>query len=76
MSKVITARRADTCCDPACESTAIAAGTQINYGGPGAVTHESCTPLDAPRRNSGRGGYRRSSYYTRCNHEDYPCCGC
>lgn len=73
MAKVMTARRADTCGD--CGKS-IAAGTTINYGGPGAVTHEACKPMDAPRRTarrSGRYGYT-SSGRGRC--EDSPCCGC
>ncbi len=71
MARVITARRADYCRE--CDGT-ISAGERINYGGPGAVTHMDCAPMDAPRRTS----YRRSSRYAyeRCTHEDYPCCGC
>lgn len=72
MAKVITARRADTCRE--C-SKPIAAGTRINYGGPGAVTHEGCRPLEAVRTRYGRrvyGGY--SATGRRC--EDAPCCGC
>jgi hypothetical protein len=82
MARVITARRADTCRE--CRG-AIEAGERINYGGPGAVTHEACPAVDAPRPTSRR-GYRDSKYaYTasgarmtmssrRC--EDAPCCGC
>ena len=37
-----------------------------------AATHITSTPRQAgPYR-----GYRRSVSYGRCNHEDYPCCGC
>ena len=71
MARIITARRADTCGD--C-GAAIAAGTRINYGGPGAVSHAACQPIDAPRAS-----YRRSRYaYTprRGKCEDAPCCGC
>lgn len=89
MARVITARRADTCTAPECQAPgrAIAAGERINYGGPGAVTHEACPAMDAPRRSiSGtsrrtRPGYaysssgaRLASRYGRC--EDAPCCGC
>lgn len=79
MARVITARRADTCgdcCGP------ITAGSRINYGGPGAVTHERCMPMEAPRRRSYRGskyaytstGARMTLSSRRC--EDAPCCGC
>ena len=90
MARVITARRADECRAETCskDARAIKAGERINYGGPGAVTHEACPAMDAPR-SSNRG--RRSRYggskyaYTstgarmtmssrRC--EDAPCCGC
>jgi len=80
MARVITAKRAGTCGD--C-TKAIAAGERINYGGPGAVTHEACKPLDAARapRNDrrrlarGQYGYRGyAGYSSRC--EDAPCCGC
>ena len=72
MARVITARRADTCRE--C-SGAIAAGEQINYGGPGAVSHATCRPLQNVRTRYGRrvyGGY--SATGSRC--EDAPCCGC
>lgn len=77
MARVITAKRADTC--GACGQP-IAAGEQINYGGPGAVSHESCAPVDAAPRKSrrlarGQYGYRGyAGYSSRC--EDAPCCGC
>lgn len=77
MARVITARRADTCGDCA---GSIRAGEQINYGGPGAVSHERCKPLESSRgtrRRSGAyasSGARMSSRYGRC--EDAPCCGC
>ena len=75
MARVITARRADTCGDCA---GAIQAGEQINYGGPGAVSHAACKPLESHARSgrSGRSGYGRRHSYVRCTHEDYPCCGC
>jgi hypothetical protein len=55
-------------------------GDEINYGGRGAVTHADCGPpvavASAPKRSGRCGGSRRYSSYDRCNHEDYPCCGC
>jgi hypothetical protein len=84
MATVITAKRSDTCCDPQCPDPEIPAGARINYGGPGAITHQACQAMDAPRR--ARAGRRDSKYaYTnsgarvtmssrRC--EDAPCCGC
>lgn len=81
MARVITVRHADYCRE--CQGT-ISAGERINYGGPGAVTHADCAPMDAPRRTGRR--YQGSKYaYTstgtrmtmssrRC--EDAPCCGC
>lgn len=80
MAKLMTARRADTCADQDCTSTHIAAGAQINYGGPGAVTHAACKPMNATRssgrRRSSRAGYASgfAARYGRC--EDAPCCGC
>lgn len=87
MARVITAGRADTCGAAECSAASreIPAGARINYGGPGAVTHEACAAVDAPRRprstyrRSGRYGYtssgaRLTSRYGRC--EDAPCCGC
>ena len=72
MARVITARRADTCRE--C-SGAIKAGEQINYGGPGAVSHERCRPLQTVRTRYGRRTYGGASYTgSRC--EDAPCCGC
>ena len=72
MSRVITARRADTCRE--CGG-AIDAGSKINYGGYGAVTHEGCRPLQTVRTRYGRRTYGGSSYTgSRC--EDAPCCGC
>ncbi len=72
-SRKITARRADTCRE--C-SGHIRAGETINYGGPGAVTHDTCRPLAVTRGYRGRravyGGYAATG--TRC--EDAPCCGC
>jgi hypothetical protein len=76
MAKVMTARRADTCRAETCNAATreIKAGSQISYGGPGAVTHEGCPAMDAPRgRSRGRSGYT-SRGYGRC--EDAPCCGC
>jgi hypothetical protein len=70
--RVITARRSDRCRE--C-SGAIAVGARINYGGPGAVTHEDCRPLAVMVRGRGRrvyGGYESTG--RRC--EDAPCCGC
>jgi hypothetical protein len=67
-TRVITAKRADTCRE--C-SQPIAAGSKINYGGYGAVTHEGCRPL-ARTRYGVRGG--RSATGRRCI--DAPCCGC
>lgn len=68
--RVIVARRADTCRE--C-SQPIEAGSKINYGGPGAVTHETCRPLARTRTRYGvRGG--RSATGRRCI--DAPCCGC
>lgn len=77
-NKIMTARYPGTCGD--CQK-AIVVGTQINYGGKGAVSHEACKPQTAstsPRRSRGSYGNRRSTYrtYYRCTHEDYPCCGC
>jgi hypothetical protein len=72
MSKVITARRADSCRE--CGGT-IEAGSRINYGGPGAVSHEGCRPLQSVRSYGRRrvyGGY--SATGRRCI--DAPCCGC
>ena len=80
MARVITARRADTCRE--C-SGAINAGERINYGGPGAITHEACRAIDAPRTSRGRrggryayasSGARMTDRRGRC--EDAPCCGC
>lgn len=72
MARVITARRADRCRE--CGG-AIAAGTRINYGGPGAVAHEKCRPLQAVRTRNGRRVYGGQSVTgQRC--EDAPCCGC
>jgi len=72
MSRVITARRADTCRE--CGEP-IAAGTKINYGGPGAVSHEGCRPLENVRTRYGRRVYGgQSATGRRC--EDAPCCGC
>lgn len=80
MARVITAQRADTCRAETCQASTreIRAGERINYGGYNAVTHADCPPMNAPRRTSRRGGYRRrySTTYYRCTHEDYPCCGC
>jgi hypothetical protein len=83
MAKVITARRPDRCRDPKCEAP-IAAGEQINYGGPGAVTHEACKAIDAAPRGRSRGRGSRYGYTSggagvtesssRCI--DAPCCGC
>lgn len=75
MARVITARRADTCGD--CTG-AIAAGEQINYGGYGAVTHAACEPIESTVRSgrSHRASSGRRYSYTRCTHEDFPCCGC
>lgn len=70
--RVITARRDDRCRE--CGGD-IQAGTEINYGGPGAVTHRDCRPLAVVRTRYGRrvyGGYSATS--VRC--EDAPCCGC
>ena len=72
MTRVITARRADTCRE--CGKP-IAAGERINYGGPGAVTHEGCRPLQAVRTRYGRRTYGGASY-TGSKCEDAPCCGC
>lgn len=89
MARTITARRADECGAEQCTepTRAISAGELINYGGPGAVTHAACEPIEAQRRSPGRGrrGYGRRTGYTssgarltsrrgRC--EDAPCCGC
>jgi len=72
MVRVITARRADTCRE--CGGT-IDAGTKINYGGRGAVTHAGCRPLAAVNTRYGRRVYGGASYTGRkC--EDAPCCGC
>ena len=72
MSRVITARRADTCRE--C-SKPIAAGTKINYGGRDAVTHEGCRPLQSVGTRYGRRVYGGASY-TGSKCEDAPCCGC
>lgn len=70
--RVIVARRSDTCRE--C-SGSIAAGERINYGGPGAVTHEHCRPLASVRTRYGRRVYGGASATgSRC--EDAPCCGC
>lgn len=68
MPRVMTARRADKCRE--CGG-AIAAGSQINYGGRGAVTHADCRALVSTSRGA-RGGYSFTG--SRC--EDAPCCGC
>ena len=82
---IIPARRADHCRECGAK---IVPGQRINYGGPGAVTHEQCQAINAaPRRGRstspryGRGRYaytstgaRMSNRYSRC--EDAPCCGC
>lgn len=70
--RVITAKRDDKCRE--CGGD-IAAGTRINYGGPGAVTHAGCRPLANVRTRYGRrvyGGYENTG--RRCI--DAPCCGC
>jgi len=80
MSRVITARRPDTC--GACREP-IAAGSRINYSGPGGVSHEACPVVTGYARTYSRRGGRYA--YTnsgarvtmssrRC--EDAPCCGC
>lgn len=72
MARVITARRADHCRE--CLG-AIAAGDKINYGGPGAVSHEGCRPLQNVSTKYGRQVYGgQSATGQRC--EDAPCCGC
>lgn len=82
MARVITARRADTC--GSC-SQDIAAGEQINYSGPGGVSHAACPVVAArPSRSRGRSYGSRYAYTNsgarvtmssrRC--EDAPCCGC
>ena len=75
MAWIITARRADECRAETCEQAtrAISAGERISYGGPGAVTHAGCTPVDDPRRRY-RGRYPYAARRGRC--EDAPCCGC
>ena len=76
MARVITARRDDTCRDPKCQSPAIKAGEEINYGGYGAVSHAACKPLESAAR-SGRPGRCTTAVCLRALHpEDYPCCGC
>jgi hypothetical protein len=79
--RTITARRADTCGAEVCaeSSRTISAGERINYGGPGAVTHAACDPVEAPRarRSTGRRrGYRTRTRYAYGKCEDAPCCGC
>ena len=76
--RVITARRADTCGE--CGKP-IPAGSKINYGGPGAVTHgpdgddPGCRPLAAVKTRYGRRVYGGvSATGSLC--EDAPCCGC
>ena len=72
MTRVITARRADTCRE--CGKP-IAAGERINYGGKDAVTHEGCRPLASVSTRYGRRVYGgHSATGARC--EDAPCCGC
>ena len=72
MARVITARRPDHCRE--CGGS-IAAGEQINYGGPGAVTHKDCRPVQTVRTRYGRRTYGGAAYTgSRC--EDAPCCGC
>jgi hypothetical protein len=56
--------------------TRIARGEAIHYVPGFAATHERCgtpTVATATRARRPRG---RSTYYVRCTHEDYPCCGC
>jgi hypothetical protein len=79
--RTITARRADTCGAQECgqPTRAIRAGEQINYGGPGAVTHAGCEAVEAPRSSSRRSYGRRTRTRTRYAYgkcEDAPCCGC
>lgn len=72
MTRIITARRSDTCRE--CGKV-IAVGDSINYGGPGAVSCETCRPLAVVRTRYGRsihGGHAATG--RRC--EDAPCCGC
>jgi hypothetical protein len=70
--RVIVAKRADTCRE--C-GKAIEAGTRINYGGPGAVTHENCRALAVVTNRYGSAIYGgHSATGSRCI--DAPCCGC
>lgn len=80
MAKVMTARWAGTCTAPECGGP-IQAGSRINYGGYGAVTHETCPAMDAPGASAHNGyrsprAYRRASKYGHGRCEDAPCCGC
>jgi hypothetical protein len=71
-SRVIVAKRDDKCRE--CGG-AIVAGSRINYGGPGAVTHEDCRPLAVVRTRYGSRVYGGvSATGLRCI--DAPCCGC
>ena len=70
--RVMVARRDDICRE--CRLR-IKAGMKINYGGPGAVTHEACRPLEVVSTRYGRRVYGgNANTGRRC--EDAPCCGC
>lgn len=70
--RVIVARRADHCRE--CGG-AIEAGSRINYGGRGAVTHEACRPLAVVYTRHGSRVYGGRDWTGRTC-EDAPCCGC
>lgn len=72
MATVIKLRRDDHCRE--CGKK-LPAGTEAQYGGPGAVSCVGCRPLATVRTRYGRKVYGGEEHTgRRC--EDAPCCGC
>ena len=77
-SRVMAARFASVC---SCGSP-IRKGEQIRYVAGMVATHDACgDPTVTAERSGGRRarpayGRGRTVVWSRCTHEDYPCCGC
>jgi hypothetical protein len=72
MARIIRLKYAAQCGE--C-SKKLPAGTEAQYGGPGAISCVGCRPLAAVKTRYGRRVYGGQAHTgSRC--EDAPCCGC